>query len=199
MPCIENNIGWEASTVSYCRNVTFIKCKRYCFYRFWEFSRKLHFGQNYTRNIFYSIYWQVILLKFCVVGYSTNAEHWMFLFTEFALRKKDWFAFKQDDCHLIVCSVSSVCILISTLNKYRNFSYLDICRYFGFVGTNSAVRLVFIISSSQPMLSFESVRNITSIYLCKCLNAVSYNIDVFSVTVKNNFSFPFLIEAEVIY
>ena len=72
----------------------------------------------------------------------------MFPFTDFASRKKESFAFKQGDCPFIVCSVSSVCILISTSNKYRNFSYLDICRYFGFVRTISAVLVVFIISSS---------------------------------------------------
>ena len=78
----------------------------------------------------------------------------MFPFTDFALRKKESFAFKQGGCHFIICSVSNVCILISTSNKYRNFSYLDICRYFVFVRAVSAVRFVFIISSSY--LSFHS-------------------------------------------
>ena len=72
----------------------------------------------------------------------------MFPFTDFALRKKESFAFKQGDCHFIVCSVSSVCILIFLSNKYHSFSYLDIYHYFGFVRTISAVRFIFIISSS---------------------------------------------------
>ena len=63
-------------------------------------------------------------------------------------RKKEWFAFKQGDCLFIVCSVSSLCIFISTSNKYCNFSYSDICRHFGFVKATSALRFVFIISSS---------------------------------------------------
>ena len=78
----------------------------------------------------------------------------MFPFTDFALRKKESFAFKQGGCHFIICSVSYVCLLISTSNKYHNFSYLDICRDFVFVRTISAVRFVFIISSSY--LSFHS-------------------------------------------
>ena len=72
----------------------------------------------------------------------------MFLFADFALRKKERFAFKQGDYHFIVCSASFVCILISTSNKYRSFSYLDICRYLCFVRTIPALRFVFIISSS---------------------------------------------------
>ena len=66
----------------------------------------------------------------------------MFLFTDFALSKNKRFSFKQGDCHFLVFSVSSVCILISTSNKYRSFSYLDICRYFGVVRTTPAVRLL---------------------------------------------------------
>ena len=38
--------------------------------------------------------------------------------------------------------------LISTSNKYRSLSYLDICHYFDFLRTTPAVHLVFIISSS---------------------------------------------------
>ena len=134
-------------TLSFYRNVTFIEHSRYCFCRFWEFCWKLHFGQNYARNILYSIYWHVTLLNLFVVGYSMRTEPWMLPFTDFALRKKKPSALKQGDCHFIVCSVSSVCIFISTSNKYRNFSYLDICCYFGFVRSISAVRFVFIISS----------------------------------------------------
>ena len=69
------------------------------------------------------------------------------MFIDFPLRKKEKvICFKRDDGHFIVFSVSFVCILISTSNKYRSFSYLDICHYFGFVRTTLAVPLAFIIS-----------------------------------------------------
>ena len=134
--------------MSFYRKVTFIERTRHCFYRFWEFCGKFHFGQNYARNILYSIYRHITLIKLGVVGHSMQGEPWMFLFTDFALSKNKRFSFKQGDCHFLVFSVSSVCILISTSNKYRSFSYLDICRYFGVVRTTPAVRFDFIISSS---------------------------------------------------
>ena len=111
----------------------------------WTKLRKKYF-------VFYILTRYLVIL--CAVGYSMHAEPWMFLFIDFALRKKEWFAFKQGDCHIIVCSVSSVCILIFISNKYRNFSYFDICRYFGLVRTTSAMHFVFIIFSFKPMLSF---------------------------------------------
>ena len=103
-----------------------------------------------TQEIFF-ISWidTFIFFKPCIVGYSMNVESWTFLPTDFALRKKEKvICFERGDCHFIVCSVSSVCIFISTSNKYRSFSYLDIYHYFVFFGTTSTGQLVFIISSS---------------------------------------------------
>ena len=45
----------EASKLLFYRNVTFIERLLHCLYRFQELSGKLHLGQNYTRNILYSI------------------------------------------------------------------------------------------------------------------------------------------------
>ena len=90
-----------------------------------------------------------MFFKLCIVGYSMNAEPLTLLFTDFILRNKEKvICFKRGKCQFKVYFVSSVCILISTFNKYRSFSYLVICQYFGFVRTTSAVRLVFIIFSS---------------------------------------------------
>ena len=92
-----------------------------------------------TQEIFFT---SIYLLKLCIVVYSMDVEPRTFLFTDFALRKKEKvICFKRGNCHFIVCSVSSVCILISTSNKYRSFSYWDIYHYFGFVRTTSTGRL----------------------------------------------------------
>ena len=92
-----------------------------------------------TQEIFFTF---IYLLKLCIVVYSMNVEPRTFLFTDFALTKKEKvICFKRGNCHFIVCSVSSVCILISTSNKYRSFSYWDIYHYFGFVRTTSTGRL----------------------------------------------------------
>ena len=73
-----------------------------------------------TQEIFFTF---IYLLKRCIVVYSMDVEPRTFLFTDFALRKEKVICFKRGNCHFIVCSVSSVCILISTSNKYRSFSY----------------------------------------------------------------------------
>ena len=92
-----------------------------------------------TQEIFFTF---IYLLKLCIVVYSMDVEPRTFLFTDFALRKKEKvICFKRGNCHFIVCSVSSVCILISTSNKYRSFSYWDIYHYFGFARTTSTGRL----------------------------------------------------------
>ena len=63
--------------------------------------------------------------KLCIVDYSINAEPWTILFRDFAFRKKEKvICVRPSDCHFMVCSVSSVSILISTSNKYHSFSYL---------------------------------------------------------------------------
>ena len=67
IPCTGNNIGEEASTLSFYCNVAFIERTWYCFYRFWGFSGKFNFGQNYARKFLYSIYWHVTLLKLCIL------------------------------------------------------------------------------------------------------------------------------------
>ena len=92
-----------------------------------------------TQGIFFTF---IYLLKLCIVVYSMDVEPRTFLFTDFALRKREKvICFKRGNCHFIVCSVSSVCILISTSNKYRSFSYWDIYHYLGFVRTTSTGRL----------------------------------------------------------
>ena len=92
-----------------------------------------------TKEIFFT---SIYLLKLCIVVCSMDAEPRTFLFTDFALRKKKkLICFKWGNCHFIVCSVSSVYILIATSNKYRSFSYLDIYHYFGFVRATSTGRL----------------------------------------------------------
>ena len=84
-----------------------------------------------TQEIFFT---SIYLLRLCTVVYSMDAEPQTFLFTNFALRKKEKvICFKRGNYPSIVCYVSSVCILISTSNKYCSFSYLDIYHYFGFV------------------------------------------------------------------
>ena len=103
-----------------------------------------------TQEIFYILYiarYHVKIMR-CWLDYARRAPECFCLQILLWERKKEWSALKQGDCHFIVCSVSSVCILISTSNKYRNFSYLDICRYLCFVRTTPALRFVFIISSS---------------------------------------------------
>ena len=92
-----------------------------------------------TQEIFFTF---IYLLKLCIVVYNMDVEPRTFLFTDFALRKKEKvICFKRGNCHFIVCSVSSVCIPIPTSNKYRSFSYWDIYHYFGFVRTTSTGRL----------------------------------------------------------
>ena len=93
------------------------------------------------------------------------------------------FCSKRGNCHFVVCSFSSVSILISTSNKYHSFSYSDICHCFGFVRTTSFS--LFRLSN----LCFHSK---ACSYICNCLNAVCYNIDFFSMTVINVFPSSFL-------
>ena len=111
-----------------------------------------------TQEIFFT---SIYLLKLCIVVYSMDAEPRTFLFTDFALRKKEKrICFKRGNCHFIACSVSSVCILISAFNKYRSFSYLGI---------------TILVLLELPQQGDSQACS----YLCKCLNTVCYNIDVF--------------------
>ena len=105
---------------------------------FSSFPRSCSLDKSTQEIFFTSIY----LPKLCIVVYSMAVEPRTFLFTDFALRKKEKvICFKRGNCHFIVCSVSSVCILISTSNKYCSFSYWDIYHCFGFVRTTSTGRL----------------------------------------------------------
>ena len=130
-----------------------------------------------TQEIFFT---SIYLLKLCIVVYSMDAEPRTFLFTDFALRNKEKrICFKRGNYHFIVCSVSSVCILMSASNKYRSFSYLGIAI------------LVFLELPQQGDSQ-------ACIYLCKCLNTVCYNIDVFFFYESYKyFSFLVFVETEI--
>ena len=92
-----------------------------------------------TQEIFFT---SIYLLKLCIVVYSMDVEPRTFLFTDSALRKKEKvICFMRGNWHFIVCSVSSVCILIFTSSIYRSFSHLDIYQYFVFFRTTSTGRL----------------------------------------------------------
>ena len=92
-----------------------------------------------TQEIFFT---SIYLFKLCIVVYSMDVVPRTFLLTDFALRKKEKvICFMGGNYHYVVCSVSSVCIHISTSNKYRSFSYWDIFHYFGFVRITSTGRL----------------------------------------------------------
>ena len=87
---------------------------------FSSFPGSCSLGKSKQEIIFTSIY----LLKLCIVVYSMDVEALTFLFTDSALSKKEKvICFMRGNCHFIVCFVSSVCVLISTSNKYRSFSY----------------------------------------------------------------------------
>ena len=141
-----------------------------------------------TQEMFYILYiarYHVKIMR-CRLDYARRVPECFCLQILLWERKKEWSALKQGDCHSIVCSVSSVCILISTSNKYCIFSYLDICRYFGLLELpqQCASYLLF----HLPNLCFHSK---VCGYLCMyCLNAVSYNIlcqFIFSFPVFSNF------------
>lgn len=159
-------------------DVTLIERIRHWLHRFQEFSGNLHFGQKHERNIWYSINSQVHFAKFGIVGCSMNAEPWALLFTDFFFlrKKKGEICFNWGDCHFIVCSVSSMCILISTSNNYCNFRFLNICHYFRIVRTSSAASLPFYYFIFK---TYVFILKCSVIFVCKCLNKAYYNTDIF--------------------
>ena len=113
----EQHIGILETITFILETLVSLNAQRIAGIAFSSFPRSCSLDKSTQEIFFTSIY----LLKLCIVVYSMTVEPRTLLFTDFALRKKEKvICFKRGNCHFIVCSVSSVCILISTSNKYRS-------------------------------------------------------------------------------